>query len=173
VLADPAVADSGRVTGTRARIADLESALVRFARDNGRLPTTEEGLDALAAVPLDEWGNAFHYRQPGVHNPGGFDLWSLGADGQPGGECVDADLGNWAGAEGDPCTSGVERVMQVALLGAALVCLVLIPVHLARTAHGALRAKTWRPIARNLPMLVLLAILVAWLWLGIVQWRIS
>ena len=46
-------------------------------------------------VPADPWGNSYEYEQPGQNNSYSFDLWSLGADGKPGGEGVDADLGNW------------------------------------------------------------------------------
>jgi general secretion pathway protein G len=84
--------------------------------DNGRFPTTEQGLRALiepptigpeprnyrpggylqgGELPRDAWGNDFHYEFPGTNNTEGFDIWSLGADGQPGGTETDADIGNW------------------------------------------------------------------------------
>jgi len=50
-------------------------------------------------VPPDPWGEDYQYQQPGVQNPYTFDLWSLGADSAPGGEAVDADIGNWAEEE--------------------------------------------------------------------------
>ena len=50
-------------------------------------------------VPEDAWGNPYQYEMPGRNNLQGFDLWSLGADGQPGGTDTDADIGNWAEAE--------------------------------------------------------------------------
>ena len=43
-------------------------------------------------MPVDPWGNAYVYRAPGRDGP--YDLMSLGADGQPGGEGVDADIVN-------------------------------------------------------------------------------
>jgi general secretion pathway protein G len=81
--------------------------------DNARYPTTEQGLDALIheadgaksfppggylqkrRIPQDAWGNPFEYEQPGQNNSHSFDLWSYGADDKPGGEGVDADIGNW------------------------------------------------------------------------------
>ena len=108
--------DKARVNTTRAQIDQLEAALTFYQMDNGRFPTTEQGLQALVEqptsapeprnynaagylkkrqVPLDGWGNPYQYAMPGGNNPEGFDLWSLGADGQPGGTGNDADLGNW------------------------------------------------------------------------------
>ena len=74
--------------------------------DNGRYPTTEQGLAALIAkpaappepknwkgpyiestdLPKDPWGADYIYRNPGERNPNGYDLRSLGPDGQDGGE---------------------------------------------------------------------------------------
>jgi len=109
--------DKARVNTTKAQITQLEAALTFYQMDNGRFPTTEQGLRALVEmptsapeprhynpsgylkkkeVPLDGWGNPYQYEMPGKNNTDGFDLWSLGADGQPGGTGVDADLGNWA-----------------------------------------------------------------------------
>jgi general secretion pathway protein G len=41
----------------------------------------------------DPWGRAYEYRMPGEH--GEFDIVSLGADGQPGGEGNNADINSW------------------------------------------------------------------------------
>lgn len=108
--------DKGRVTTARTQISTLEGVLELYRMDNGTFPTTEQGLDALAhpptsdpvprnypaggylkrgRVPLDPWSNPYHYEAPGQHNSHGFDLWSLGSDGNPGGEGVDGDIGNW------------------------------------------------------------------------------
>ena len=108
--------DKARVNTTRAQIDQLEAALTFYQMDNGRFPTTDQGLQALVErptsapeprnynaagylkkrqVPRDGWGNPYQYAMPGGNNPEGFDLWSLGADGQPGGSGNDADLGNW------------------------------------------------------------------------------
>ena len=105
--------DKGRVTATSVQISNLESVLELYRMDNAHYPTTEQGLDALVnepndaknfppagylqkrRIPKDPWGNPYEYEQPGQNNPHSFDLWSYGSDGQPGGEGVDADIGNW------------------------------------------------------------------------------
>jgi general secretion pathway protein G len=109
--------DTAKVRTARAQIdGGLKSALEAYRMDNGRYPTTEQGLDALVhrptiapepnrwnpdgyldadAVPLDPWGNPYQYQSPGTRNPRKFDIWSFGADGSPGGEENDADIGNW------------------------------------------------------------------------------
>ncbi|MEW6186454.1 MAG: type II secretion system protein GspG, partial [Thermodesulfobacteriota bacterium] len=46
------------------------------------------------ALPKDPWGNDFKYMSPGVNNRD-FDLWSMGPDGEDGGEDKDADITNW------------------------------------------------------------------------------
>jgi general secretion pathway protein G len=79
--------------------------------DNFRYPTTEQGLQSLVTRPADPniknwkeggyidgmkkdpWGNDYAYIAPGTR--GDYDLYTLGADGQPGGEGPDADIGNW------------------------------------------------------------------------------
>ena len=97
--------DKGRVTTAAAQISNLEAVLELYRMDNANYPTTEEGLEVLAEaggkyiqkgrIPLDPWGNPYEYEQPGQNNPEMFDLWSHGADGQSGGEGVNADVGNW------------------------------------------------------------------------------
>jgi general secretion pathway protein G len=100
-----------------AQIKQLESALTFYQMDNGRFPTTDQGLQALVekpagapeprnyrpggylqvtVVPKDPWGQDYQYLSPGQHNPQSFDIWTLGADGAPGGEGGDRDVGNWA-----------------------------------------------------------------------------
>jgi general secretion pathway protein G len=112
--------DKGRMTAASVQIANLESVLELYRMDNARYPTTEQGLDALInepddarsyppggylqkrRIPEDPWGNPYEYEQPGQNNSHSFDIWSLGADSKPGGEGVDADIGNWAdGGEGN------------------------------------------------------------------------
>jgi general secretion pathway protein G len=109
--------DQARVTTARTQIKQLEAALDFYRMDNGRYPTTDQGLDALVRppsiepiprnyrpegylsggkVPLDPWKNPYNYLSPGQNNPYAFDLWSYGADGKPGGTGTDADIGNWA-----------------------------------------------------------------------------
>jgi len=92
--------------------ANLASALDMYELDNGRLPTTEQGLNALIVepvtspvpnhwkgpylkkkrIPQDPWGRPYVYRFPGEQNPAGYDLMSYGSDGI---ESED-DITNWA-----------------------------------------------------------------------------
>jgi len=89
---------------------NLENAVKTFYLDVGRYPSAAEGLAALTArpggvsgwngpyleknaVPKDPWGRDFIYQYPGQH--GDVDIYSLGADGQPGGDGENADVGNW------------------------------------------------------------------------------
>ena len=75
-----------------------------YRMNNARFPTNAAGLEALVhppggerrymdSIPKDSWGNLYHYRSPGQN--GDYDLYSLGRDGQEGGEGIDADIGNW------------------------------------------------------------------------------
>ena len=72
--------------------------LEEYREANTAYPTTAQGLGELAGlgtVPAaDPWGNAYHYRSPGAYTD--FELWSHGANGQPGGEAEDADITSWA-----------------------------------------------------------------------------
>ena len=93
----------------KTQIEMLSSALDQFKLDTGRYPTTEEGLEALVKdpgipgwngpylkknkIPKDPWGRDFVYKCPGEH--GEYDLYSLGADGKPGGEGENADITSW------------------------------------------------------------------------------
>lgn len=97
------------VKAARAQMDALEKSLDQYRLDNGRYPTTEEGLKALVerpatapkwggpylkkAVPPDPWDRPYIYRAPGEH--GEYDLSSLGKDGQPGGSDEAADITNW------------------------------------------------------------------------------
>jgi general secretion pathway protein G len=103
--------DDARVTKARQDIRAYETALNLYRMDNFRYPTTEQGLEALVKRPVDPnirnwkeggyidglkkdpWGNDYNYLAPGSH--GDYDLYTLGADGQPGGEGQDADIGSW------------------------------------------------------------------------------
>lgn len=108
--------EEARRTQAQIQIQALENALKMYRLDNGAYPSTEQGLRALVEkptvgtvprnwreggylekrqVPKDPWKNEYVYLCPGVRNPDGFDLFSYGADGQPGGEGDDADIGNW------------------------------------------------------------------------------
>ncbi|WP_209589531.1 type II secretion system major pseudopilin GspG [Massilia sp. BHUDP2] len=101
-----------RVTAAKTDIATMSQALKLYKLDNQRYPSTEQGLQALVSkptsgpaangwkdggymekLPKDPWGNAYQYLSPGIH--GEVDIFSLGADGQPGGTGEDADVGSW------------------------------------------------------------------------------
>ena len=98
----------------RSQIELLGLALDSYRLDNGSYPTTDQGLAALndkpaseprppnwrgpylrKDVPLDPWGRPYVYRSPGERNPSGYDLVTLGHDGQPGGSDEDADITSW------------------------------------------------------------------------------
>jgi general secretion pathway protein G len=104
--------DEARIAAAKQDIAAIVQALKLYRLDNIRYPTTEQGLQALVTkptiepipnnwkaggylekLPKDPWGNPYLYLNPGRH--GEIDVYSLGADGQPGGEGKDADIGNW------------------------------------------------------------------------------
>jgi general secretion pathway protein G len=102
--------DDARATAARTDVNNLMQALKLYKLDNQRYPSTEQGLAALTArpgaapvppnwrryldkLPNDPWGRPYQYLSPGLH--GEVDVLSLGADGQPGGEGKDADIGSW------------------------------------------------------------------------------
>ncbi len=104
--------DQSRVQKAKADIALLESSLDRYRLQLFTYPTTDQGLEALVSapgnlpagasypaegfirrLPADPWGNPYQYANPGER--GTIDIYSLGADGQPGGEELNADIGNW------------------------------------------------------------------------------
>lgn len=105
--------DDARVATTRAQIESLVTALDAYRLDNGRYPTTAQGLGALwqkpsieppmnwtapylrKPVPDDPWGRPYVYVAPGQVNPSTYDLLSYGADGKPGGEGENADVTSW------------------------------------------------------------------------------
>jgi general secretion pathway protein G len=99
-----------KTDATRIQIENISGALDLFRLDVGRYPTQVEGLHALVegpaglsvwngpyikqkGVPSDAWGHPFNYKAPGDH--GEFDLYSLGADGAPGGTGENQDVTNW------------------------------------------------------------------------------
>jgi general secretion pathway protein G len=104
--------DKARVTKAKADIETISTGLESYRLSMGNYPTTDQGLQALVAPPAglsdasayqkggyikklekDPWGRAYLYASPGQH--GAFDVWSQGADGKPGGEGSDADIGSW------------------------------------------------------------------------------
>lgn len=104
--------DEARVAKAKQDIQSLETALTMYRLDNSKYPTSEQGLAALTTQPTDPsirhwraggyiqriskdpWGNDYQYVNPGTHGKE-YDLFSLGADGAPGGDGIDADIGNW------------------------------------------------------------------------------
>ena len=111
--------EEAKQTAAMAQIKNFETAFYQFKMDNGFYPTTEQGMNALIAVPTlepvpkkwkeggyleklsippDPWGNDYYYLSPGVHNRD-FDIFSYGADGEEGGEGENADIGNWVVTE--------------------------------------------------------------------------
>jgi general secretion pathway protein G len=99
-----------RVTRARQDIQGVVTALSLYKLDNFNYPSNEQGLDALVGkpsgqpdapnwkgyldnLPKDPWGRPYQYQSPGQH--GAFDVFSWGADGKPGGEGENADVGNW------------------------------------------------------------------------------
>jgi len=104
--------DEARIIAAKQDIATLVQALKLYRLDNRRYPTTEQGLQALVSrpatspvpanwkaggylerLPRDPWGNPYQYLNPGVHAE--IDIYSFGADGAPGGDAHDADIGSW------------------------------------------------------------------------------
>ena len=104
--------DKAKVAKAKQDIGGLEVALKEFYLDNSKFPTNEQGLTALVTQPTDPtiknwkaggyveriskdpWGNDYVYAFPGTHGKA-YDLCSLGADGQPGGDGINADICNW------------------------------------------------------------------------------
>lgn len=105
--------DRARAVKARQDIQAIETALKMYRLDNHVYPSTNQGLKALVEkpagrpepvayksggylerLPKDPWGRNYLYLNPGVH--GEIDVWTNGADGQPGGEGVNAEIGNWS-----------------------------------------------------------------------------
>ena len=103
--------DDAQITKAKADIAGIENAMKFYRLDNFTYPSTEQGIEALVTkpndpmvrnwkpggyldgMPKDPWGNPYLYLNPG--NNGEIDIYTLGADGQPGGEALASDIGNW------------------------------------------------------------------------------
>ncbi|MFM2261903.1 MAG: type secretion system protein [Pseudomonadota bacterium] len=103
-------ADDSRVTAAKNDVNNLMQALKLYKLDNQRYPSGEQGLQALLSrptsgpqapnwrpyvdkLPTDPWGRPYQYLSPGLHAE--VDVLSLGADGTPGGEGANADVGSW------------------------------------------------------------------------------
>ncbi|TDJ32057.1 MAG: type II secretion system protein GspG [Gammaproteobacteria bacterium] len=104
--------DRARIVKTKQDVRTLVSAVNMYRLDNFVYPSTDQGLDALATqpsgsppapnwktggyiehLPQDAWGSDYQYLNPGIH--GEVDVYSFGADGQLGGDGINADIGNW------------------------------------------------------------------------------
>lgn len=104
--------DKARVAKAKQDISVLESSLGLYKLDNYSYPSTQQGLEALVAqpsgdpparnwkaggyiqkLPKDPWQNPYQYLAPGTH--GEVDIFTFGRDGKPGGDGLDADIGNW------------------------------------------------------------------------------
>jgi len=104
--------DKARVVKAKQDVQALKNALDLYKLDNFSYPSTDQGLQALVQkpsgspearnwkqggyldrLPKDPWGGDYQYLNPGIH--GEVDIFSLGADGRPGGEGINADIGNW------------------------------------------------------------------------------
>ena len=104
--------DQARVTAAKSDIAVIMQQLKLYRLDNTTYPSTDQGLTALTVkpttnplppnwkaggylerLPTDPWGRPYQYLNPGLK--GEIDVYSLGADGQPGGEGSNADIGSW------------------------------------------------------------------------------
>ncbi len=103
--------DTARITAARAQINSFMTALGAYKLDTGVYPTTEQGLQALRTppqgvnnwqgpylpqdIPDDPWGNPYVYRYPPENGGLEPEIISYGADGQPGGEGIFADIVSW------------------------------------------------------------------------------
>jgi general secretion pathway protein G len=103
--------DDAQVTRVQQDIRGIENALKFYRLDNFAYPTSEQGLEALVTrpadpnirnwkpggyldrLPKDPWGNNYQYLNPGQNSE--IDIYTFGRDGRPGGEGIDADIGNW------------------------------------------------------------------------------
>ena len=100
--------EQARLTAAKNDVATIETAIDAFEVDNGRYPSSEEGVGALVTAPngltnwhgpyikknttpVDPWGHEYVYHSPGTHNTAGYDLFSMGPDGREGND----DVTNW------------------------------------------------------------------------------
>lgn len=102
--------DEARVVKAKQDVLAIQNAMDLYKLDNGVYPSTDQGLLALVekptsnpvprdwkqylkSVPKDPWGRDYLYLNPGEH--GEIDIFTLGADGQQGGNGINAEIGNW------------------------------------------------------------------------------
>lgn len=103
--------EEARVNAADSQLGVFATALDAYELDNGKFPTTEQGLDALVkepttppvprrwkgpylqkGIPKDPWGQAYLFKSPGTRNPRSYDLLCYGPDGKEGGG---DDISNW------------------------------------------------------------------------------
>ncbi|MCC5791019.1 MAG: GspG family T2SS major pseudopilin variant LspG [Legionellaceae bacterium] len=102
--------DEARVVKAKQDVLSIQNALDLYRLDNGFYPSTDQGLAALVekptsspeprnwqvymkSIPHDPWGRDYIYLNPGEHSE--IDVFTLGADGKPGGSGINAEIGNW------------------------------------------------------------------------------
>ena len=104
--------DQAKMVKAKQDITSIGDALDLYRLDNGQYPTQAQGLQALVTkpttppvpmnyspdgylkqLPVDPWGQPYHYRIPGQHGP--VDIFTYGANNQPGGTGINATQGNW------------------------------------------------------------------------------
>ena len=102
--------DEARRVKAKQDVLAIQNALDLYKLDNGNYPTTDQGLQALVekpnsgpstsnwkqyikSLPKDPWGRTYLYLNPGQHSD--VDVFTLGADGQPGGTGINSEIGNW------------------------------------------------------------------------------
>lgn len=102
--------DQARVVKAKQDVQAIQNALELYKLDNGFYPSNDQGIPALVTkpdtqpepkdwhqylptIPKDPWGHEYMYLNPGEHSE--IDIFTYGADGEPGGTGVNADIGNW------------------------------------------------------------------------------
>ena len=116
VLAVRGPLETAKTTRAQNDLSTFSNALEMYSLSIGAYPDQAQGLQALVerprdipnnaaypsggflskdSVPLDPWNRPYIYEIPATRSRQPYDLYSLGADGQEGGEGPDADIGNW------------------------------------------------------------------------------
>ncbi|MBA2655901.1 MAG: GspG family T2SS major pseudopilin variant LspG [Tatlockia sp.] len=102
--------DEARIVKAKQDVLAIQNAIDLYKLDNGSYPSTDQGLSALVekpsanpipqdwkqylkSLPKDPWGHEYLYLNPGEHSE--VDIYTFGADNQPGGKGANADVGNW------------------------------------------------------------------------------
>lgn len=104
--------DSAKIDASKSTMNNVKSALIMYKLDNGRYPSTSEGLQALISapssakkpgkkymesesVPRDGWDQEFMYFSPGTRGNHEYEIISYGADGAEGGSDNNSDINSW------------------------------------------------------------------------------